>query len=211
MDAVRTRAKEAMPTFYLTLISIIGSLALVGLLSALRIERLFGSAADMVYWLQATATLHLILLMWHEYVMGTVFFKWVIGYIDSMVPFAFGLTLFATIHLINRDVTMWLFAASVFAFIACLAYINQYWKARREPENKAVLDLMTFHSVVIPFSLVTSTLFLLAGTVLMKLGSSRVMALAITGSANLVCMAFSLVTFFLRRAALNPESVKTVT
>jgi len=211
MDAARRRAKEAMSTFYLTLISIIASLALGYLLSMLTLERLFGSAADIVYWLQATATLQMIFLMWHEYVMGTIFFKWVIGHIDSVIPFTFGLVLFAMIHLMNRDVATWLFAASTFASISCLAYINQLCKARREHENKGVLDLVAFHRVVIPFSLVTAIFFLFAGAALVKSGSSRGLAVGATCTANLIFLMFSVVTFLLRRPALNPAAAKAET
>jgi small-conductance mechanosensitive channel len=208
MDTPRSRAKKAMSAFYLTLISIIGSFALGFLLSELKPERLFGATADVVYWLQATATLQMIFLMWHEYVMGTIFFRWVIGYVDSVIPFTFGLVLFATIRLINRNVTTWLLAVSVFASISCLAYINQLRKARRERENKKLLDSTPFHRIVIPFCLVTGILFLLAGAVLVRFGSSRGLAVGITCTANLIFLIFSVVTFLLRWRAMNPAGEK---
>jgi hypothetical protein len=86
---IRERAKDSLPTFYLTLVSIICSLALGYYCSTLE----FGHVAErgfkgLIYLCKALATFQMILLLWHEYVMGTIFFRWVVGYLDSIIPFS---------------------------------------------------------------------------------------------------------------------------
>jgi hypothetical protein len=103
MVQLRQKVKDASPSFYLTLISIIASLAFGYLLSKINPKYLYGSDWRFLYWLKVIVSFQAIIITWHEYAMSTVTFKWVLNYIDSLVPFLFGIMLFGIIENINCE------------------------------------------------------------------------------------------------------------
>lgn len=201
--SVREGAKEALPTFYLTLVSMISSLALGYFCSTLEFNKLFGNGWSFVYLCKVFATFEMILLVWHEYVMGTIFFRWVIGYSDSIILFLFGIVLFATIRVINSSLSTWLLMQAFFALLGSWAYWNQFWKAKREEENAKVFDIISFHHVMISLTVVSAGLFILGSVVSNYWPSSNLVQRLLTGAANVVYLGIAVASYFLREPVLR--------
>ncbi|MBL7107373.1 MAG: hypothetical protein ISS77_07180 [Phycisphaerae bacterium] len=190
MIQLRQQVKDASPTFYLTLISIISSLAFGYLLSGLKLDLLFGNAWKLLYWLQITATLQAIIIMWHEFAMSTVTFKWVINYIDSLIPFLFGIALFAIVTSINpTEPQIRFYSFAGFSLVGSIAYKNQFLKSRKEHDNKQVIKILgNYHSFAIQFSLVCTILFLVFG-IISPIVDSKINSIFLSIS-NILCIGY---------------------
>jgi len=126
-------------SFYLTLISIIQSLALTSLLADIGYPaepptEPFSPAS----WIQALTVGVLIVYVWHEYVVGLVTLRWVISIVDSVIPMCFGATEFLMIKSLNSN--RWFLWIGVFLGVSVLAYLNMYWRASEEDRNRSVLN-----------------------------------------------------------------------
>lgn len=116
-------------SFYLTLISMIQSLALGYLLTQLELKE----TPTVTYVLQVITTLTAIVVVWHEYAIGATLYTWIIDLWDSVIPFSFGLVQFFLITALVRKewAPVWWFGAlSCFGVVTLLAFTNQYLKAR---------------------------------------------------------------------------------
>jgi hypothetical protein len=125
-------------SFYLTLISMIQSLALGYLLTILDL----GAMRQTTYVLQVIATFTAIVLVWHEYAVGTVLYVWVIDLLDSVIPFVLGLAQYFLITTLKRGEwgpKWWLGAFGFFGVVSLLAFMNQFLKAAKYNENKRAL------------------------------------------------------------------------
>ena len=76
---------ESHRAFYLTLISMIQSLAFGYLLATLDLT-VMPTGTQM---LQICTTFVLIVVVWHEYAVSTMMFVWLIDLWDSLIPFIF--------------------------------------------------------------------------------------------------------------------------
>ncbi len=142
---LKEAAKKRIADFYLTLISIIQSLALGYLFEYLQYEKVFGDRFSGTYLLQVIATLQVIILVWFEYAMSVVVFRWVINIIDSLIPFLFGVSQYVLIAFMNHESDtegLWFLGFSILAAVALFAFKNQETKSRRESENAEVMQLM---------------------------------------------------------------------
>ena len=136
---VRRQAMRNFSGFYLTLISIIQSLALTSLLADVgHPAEPFAEPFSVAAWTQALTVGLLIVYVWHEYVVGLVTLRWVISIVDSMIPMCFGATEFLMIKSLNS--TNWFLWTGVFLSISVLAYLNMYWRASEERRNRNVLE-----------------------------------------------------------------------
>jgi hypothetical protein len=84
---------ETQRSFYLTLSSMIQSLAFGYLLATVSLLSLLTPA----YWLMVLNTFIVIVLVWHEYAIGTMLYVWLIDFWDSAIPFLYGITQFSLI------------------------------------------------------------------------------------------------------------------
>ena len=140
--SIHEMSHELHPAFYLTLVSISQSLAFGYLLLSFRDLLMNNVFSIWLSFLAGIATFMLIVLVWYEYAMGTLCFKWILGYWDSFIPFLFGIAQFALIHsIITFDYSLWFNSLAFFTFIAYFAYLNQYYRSKKEKNvNKEVLD-----------------------------------------------------------------------
>ena len=138
MSVIRDRAKNNFPMVLLTLLSIVQALALELLWEQLHLhsELYELTFASIVGWIQVTATLVGILLIWLNYATNSMRFRWVPSASDSVFPFFIGIVQFIMID--NLGVTtlgLWMMClASIFA---AMTWINHHdlRRARRDPEN----------------------------------------------------------------------------
>ena len=205
MDSIRDRAKQASSTFYLTLVSVISSLALGYFLTAIDFDRLLGRTLDTTYLFVTTATFQMILLVWHEYVMGTIFFTWVIGYTDSVILFLMGIVQFAAIRVMNANFSNWLLMISGFSLVGLAAYCNQVWKAGHEPENRETFDMIHFHHVMISYTATAVILFFVVSLTVRGNHSNGSWHTIIAVCTNAIFIATAILTTILRRPALRRD------
>ena len=138
MNAMRDRAKEHFPTVLLTLLSIVQALALELLWSHLReSEYLFAfSWPAFISWIQITATLLGLVLIWVVYASNVMRFRWVPVTSDSVYPFLIGLLEFMLIETLGPDeIGQWLILMSViFGMMVWVSHTTMR-RARRDSDN----------------------------------------------------------------------------
>ena len=131
--------------FYLTLISIIQSLVLGLLLTGVfkQLSMDLSHLPGWGYFLRALASFLLAILVWHEYAIGAATDQWAPGFLDSLIPFFFGVVQFAMIEFASPTYKIdvlnlsneqgWLLFVFLFCCVGALAYWNQ--DANRKREN----------------------------------------------------------------------------
>jgi len=205
MVQLRQQVKDASPGFYLTLISIIVSLGFGYLLSKIQPKHLFGNEWSFLYWLKVIASFQAIILTWHEYAMSTVTFKWVLNYLDSLVPFLFGITLFGIIKSINsEELHLWFYFFSGFTFVGLIAYSNQLVKTKREPENKIILGILhKYHPVCISTSFLCTLLFYFFGRLSIKYAGTESVQFLLCIGTNIIFIIYTIWGHFCWGSAFN--------
>jgi hypothetical protein len=139
MSAFDDKSKDAQPGFYLTLVSIMQSLALGYLLQVLGGELVAKGTVPLDMVFQGVASLLTIILVWHQYAIGTVAYRWKLDIFDSTIPFLVGIGEYLMIAamgipeskgaLSGVRFSLWLWSVCAFAFVSIFAYWNQYGKA----------------------------------------------------------------------------------
>ncbi|MGD9824844.1 hypothetical protein [Desulfobacter sp.] len=206
MVQLRQKVKDASPSFYLTLISIIASLAFGYLLSKIKDEYLYGSDwRRFLYWLKVLLSFQAIIITWHEYAMSTVAFKWVLNYVDSLVPFLFGITLFGIIENLACERThVWFYFLSGFTLIAIVAYNNQFLKTEREDENGQILSIMRlYHPMCIFSSIICTMFFPVFGIMSFKFGQIELVSLSLCAVTNLIFIVYTIRCDFCWKSAFK--------
>lgn len=132
----RNDAKENFSSFYLTLVGIIQSLALGFLLYEAAGH--LGGHRDVTQIIRIVTSFVIILLVWHEYVLWMISFRWVLGIWDSVIPFLLGVIQYGVIENIGdeRGCSTWFFWMAGFVVVGIGSYINMFWKARREVRHE---------------------------------------------------------------------------
>jgi hypothetical protein len=140
------KPKTDLSAFYLTLVSIIQSLAFTYLLG--RLETLLSNPATRTAntGLQAIMAFLAIVLVWHQYAMGAIFFKWTLDIWDSVIPFLLGAAEYFMIATMAKAYSLWLWSLPPFIFLAALAYWNQYRKAVVQGQTEASIQLLSRRS-----------------------------------------------------------------
>ena len=115
---------------------------------------------------QALASLLIIIIVWHEYAIGTVLFRWKLDLLDSAIPFLFGIVEYIMIASISIPLvdhamsehrfSLWLWALPAFCFVSCLAYWNQYSKAIVDEDASYIQPVPKFNLIQ---ALVTALVF----------------------------------------------------
>jgi hypothetical protein len=152
MSKLTDKSKLAHAGFYLTLVSIMQSLAFGYLLQVLGTELTTKGSLSANMLFQATTMLLILILVWHEYAIGTIAYTWKLDFWDSAIPFFFGITEYAMISFMaipednklfgKTRYACWLWSIAAFAFVGILAYLNQHKKAEIDSdENPEVLKI----------------------------------------------------------------------
>jgi hypothetical protein len=140
MNAMRERAKEHFPTVLLTLLSIVQALALELLWAHLHeADYLFQPTwIAVLCWVQISATLLGVVLIWVIYASNVMRFRWVPATSDSVYPFLIGLIQFMLIDTLGADeIGQWLLLiAGVFGVMHWVAH-HTMRRARQDPDNDA--------------------------------------------------------------------------
>jgi len=147
----------ANASFYMTMVSIIQSLALGYFATALKPISIFAPISPTAWLLcilTYTIVIQMIVVTWHEYAIGSICFKWPLGYSDSWIPILLGLCEYFVIYFATVEHTRYTFACGrptpcffiafvVFLTLTWFAFQNQYRKtvANRD-DNKDILALI---------------------------------------------------------------------
>jgi hypothetical protein len=200
MKRILETSRNTSQVFYLQLISIISSLSLGFLLVKANGDYLFGNEFSVLYWLKITATIQIIILTWHEYVMGTIYFRWVVGYIDSAIPFMFAITQYIVIQNIHPGrYHKWFLALGAFAIVSILAYMNQYIKAKKEKTNRYIIRrLKVFHYFAMSYSLFAVIGFCLASWLTYRYSNVTINYILLI-ACNTTFVAFGMLVYALRK------------
>ncbi len=147
MEKFRVRSMKASEGFYISLGIIIQSLAFGYFLTKLTIEIFHPTHYNIILILKYLATFQLIVITWYEYAIGTIYFQWIIRYLDSFIPFLLGLAQFALITTLQGHPTYhWIFAYTFFCSIVFLAFLNQFNRCKKyKEENKEILERLGNH------------------------------------------------------------------
>ncbi len=143
MEYIRRETKKRFSSVYLQLIGIIQALSLGYLFTTIYESKQYFWSLDIdstIFWLKIAFVTHLIILIWHEYVIGLIYFKWVLGLQDSIIPFAFGLAQFGvitTLTLPNSKIGLWYFWVAFQFTVGIWGYLNMYSKARSEANRES--------------------------------------------------------------------------
>lgn len=140
MQEIRNRARANLPTVLLTLLSIVQALALEFLWDHIReVQDLFTlSWLNALLWLQLSATLIGLVLIWIVYASHVMRLIWVPTTTDSVYPFAIGLLEFILIELLRpADAGKWLICyAAIFALMVWVSHRTMR-RARLDGANES--------------------------------------------------------------------------
>jgi len=140
------RLLDYMPTYYVTLVSIIQSIAL-GLLFAALFNEVSGitrGTFDPIWTILIIGTFFLIISIWITYTRTVPAMRVIPQTLDAIVPFFFGLTQALAIFCISLHEIAWFyFSLSSCAVVAILQYIHSFRQARLHYEkNREFLEKM---------------------------------------------------------------------
>jgi len=143
MESIRTRAIDQFPTVLITLLSIVQALALEFLWDHLhhRPDLYVLSLESLLGWMQITASLVGLILIWLSYASMVMRFRWVPSTLDSMLPFFIGLIQFLMIDLMGPDrLGQWLLVLAVVFATMILGSHHVFRRARMEKSNSEFFD-----------------------------------------------------------------------
>jgi len=139
------KAKEVHGSTYLTLISIVQSVTFSFLMYFVINNYNFFC---LVGWILAFSTFVVIVLVWNEYVMGIISFVWIPNLIDSALPFLLGVSEVVTVQMIANDPIWWFFWMTITLLIGFIAFVNMYWRAWRDNDEKNKFAFKTLGNYV---------------------------------------------------------------
>jgi hypothetical protein len=160
------RSRDLQPTFYTATGGIIQALALTYLLSLTMDEKnpdlvkAFSSSLDaQIFWLKFLIAFEIIILVWHEYIAGLIYFQWTWTFLDSFIPFIMGIAEFVLVKRLDvHDLSPWLWGMAFVSTAGLLSYANQYHRAKQEfSHNQQVLNEVGFLRRISILSLVLQT------------------------------------------------------
>lgn len=196
---------ETQRSFYLTLSSMIPSLAFGYLLTTVSLA----DPSVLAYKLMVLSTFVVIVLVWHEYAIGTMLYAWLIDFWDSVIPFLFGITQFLLIHALKPDAwspNLWFFSLASFAAVSLCAFWNQFRKASKHPENQEVLSLLGRGRLrTLIYAGLSAILFSFEGLVAQSKWRNEWSLLGLSVAATIV-----LCIFALRGVVLYPKLMREV-
>ena len=139
MSVIRNRAINNFPMVLLTLLSIVQALAFELLWAEVHQhhELYQWSMIAAIGWVQITAMLLGIILVWMSYATSVMRFRWVPSTVDSLFPFLVGILQFIMIDNLGvAGMSLWIFLlALLFAGMNWIAH-HDMKRARLNPENE---------------------------------------------------------------------------
>lgn len=165
-NEIRNRTKEYFPTVLLTLLSIVQAIALELLWGKIvSNESLYQiDIAALIGWMQVTATLLGIMLIWVVYAGNVMRFRWVPNVADSAYPFLVGILEFWLVECLGPGkIGFWFLAmGGTFGLMTWVSQITMR-RSRFDPDNKQFFQNVvpaTWRDFVPHFSIVSSQLLL---------------------------------------------------
>ena len=145
-NEIRNRTKEYFPTVLLTLLSIVQAIALELLWGkVVSIESLYSlSSIAILGWIQISATLLGIVLIWLVYAGNVMRFRWVPNLADSTYPFLVGILEFWLVENIGQGkLGFWFIAmGATFGLMTWVSQITMR-KSRFDADNAEFFDYRT--------------------------------------------------------------------
>jgi hypothetical protein len=152
MTSYQQRALEMQPALYMTLGGLVQSLAFTYLMTVLFRGQgqvfSFDRIVDQVFWIRFMIAFEVILLVWHEYVYGLIYFKWEWDFWDSCIPFVMGAAeYYLSLNVLrskSAGTTMsdWYWAMFGVALVGLFSYVNQWMKASRDLESRFAYSII---------------------------------------------------------------------
>jgi hypothetical protein len=123
---------------YLTLMSVIGGVALAALTGEVQARRLQNTITP-TQWILVLATYLLYLAIWNEYVMGVVIYVWFPSLLDAAFPFAWLIVELILCYAIFGGVRGYLLAFAIAVAMGPLNYLHIFLRVRRSHEDQLVI------------------------------------------------------------------------
>lgn len=144
--AIIERIKSQFSSAYLNLISLIEA-AILGLLIFRFAEELIlakhGTLDTVIIWIQMLTAFLIIVVVWGEYVIGAMVFKWIPGVADPFIPFLTGIAQVSGVYYSGSTVSpQWLFSLAAICGFSWWAFVNMYQKSESDEDNKLVLKAL---------------------------------------------------------------------
>jgi len=143
MDTIRNRAKDKFPMVLLTLLSIVQALALEFLWDHVRhrAEIFEISVIALLGWLQISASLIVIILIWLMYAGMLMRFRWTPTVTDSIWPFLVGLIQFLMIEIMGAEkLALWVIVLALIYGITDFINHRAMKRARADPANREFFE-----------------------------------------------------------------------
>jgi len=145
MEEIRNRARTNLPNVLLTLLSIVQALALEFLWDYISEipDLMTASWFNVLVWVQLSATLIGLVLIWIVYASHVMRLRWVPTTTDSVYPFAIGLLEFTLVELLGPErIGDWLVCyAVIFALMVWVSHRTMR-RARMDGANDAFFKLV---------------------------------------------------------------------
>ena len=115
-------------------------------------------------------TVLILIVTWHEYMMGATIFRWIPHLRDSIIPFCIGLAEYGTAYYSTRSLPYWFLCVSAFCFMGWFAFHNMFTSARRHLENRwALRTLAGLTGLAQLWAFAEGVIFLVFGLLLLHL------------------------------------------
>lgn len=135
--------KDQFSSAYLTLISLIEA-SILGFLIfdfGSKVMPISSFSLDtIVIFCEYATILLLIIIVWGEYVIGSLVLRWIPGIADPFIPFLMGLAQASAVFFVNYEVSsQWLFSLAGLCVFSWWAYRNMYEKSEENKEDNELI------------------------------------------------------------------------
>ena len=164
------RLLDYMPTYYVTLVSIIQSIALGLLFAALfnELSNIARGTFDPIWTILIFGVFFIIMSIWITYTRLTSAMRIIPQTMDGVIPFFFGLTEAIPIFFISLHELAWFYLSlPACAFVAIVQYIHSFRQARLLPEkNREFLEKMApWEPKAIQMAVIRASIFIFFGLI----------------------------------------------
>jgi len=137
------RIKNQFSSAYLTLISLIEA-SIFGFLIYNFNDKLMPMSSftlnNVVIFCEYTTAFLIVVIVWGEFAMGSMTFRWIPGIADPFIPFLIGLAQIGAICSIDYELSsQWLFALASICALSLWAYRNMYQKSEKNKEDNEIV------------------------------------------------------------------------
>ena len=126
-NELRTQIIDFLPSYYMTLISIIQATSLGYLLVSFTSQYNKETLVSL-QTITSIITFFLIIVVWNEYMMGSATIRWIPSLWDSIIPFFLGICQFLLVFSAGKANSVWLWYLSfcLLSIISFYAFLNMY-------------------------------------------------------------------------------------